>query len=415
MDIKAAYLQATGFTREIYIRPPREAKEDGVLWQLLAAAYGLTESGRLWYLTSNTALIHKHGLTRCKYDHTLYYAINDLGVLEFILAVQVDDYTYSGTPARMQAFEEFLRRTFEISKIARRSLSLMGCTITQDDDFSVTLSQESSLQALDPSVLTDAAGTAKDGPTSAKQSTAYRTIIGQMLYIGRLSAPLMLCHASDAATKQSDLRIHHLRSLAATIQLLKKDGALLRFLAPNRDSTLRSPHVLDAITDGLGRAKGQRRLPPFPPIRFDRPPHPLGSPKTEERIQEQRHCRTSGGRRRSLARTIHARHHRRCHRHRPPTDLTVYATSLQSLSTTIREPEERRNKIDLAAIREAYDICELNSVRWCPGPKLLADPLTKDNRKTAALLLHALSTGTHVRPFEMTVNLGYYGPLPPRQ
>lgn len=35
IDIKAAYLQATGFSRVIYTRPPREAGEKGVLWNSL--------------------------------------------------------------------------------------------------------------------------------------------------------------------------------------------------------------------------------------------------------------------------------------------------------------------------------------------------------------------------------------------
>ena len=72
----------------------------------------------------------------------------------------------------------------------------------------------------------------------------------------------------------------------------------------------------------------------------------------------------------------------------------------------MKEPEERLNKVDLAAIREAYDDGELDAVHWCPGQKILSDALTKDNRNTATLLLVALSTGRHERPTEMVSNLG---------
>ncbi len=47
MDVKAAYLQAKVFEREIYVRPPEEAQQPDVLWELIAAAYGLVDSGRL--------------------------------------------------------------------------------------------------------------------------------------------------------------------------------------------------------------------------------------------------------------------------------------------------------------------------------------------------------------------------------
>lgn len=45
------------------------------------------------------------------------------------------------------------------------------------------------------------------------------------------------------------------------------------------------------------------------------------------------------------------------------------------LSTSIKEPEERLNKVDLAAIREALDNLELKSVYWCPDYKLFRDAL----------------------------------------
>lgn len=90
----------------------------------------------------------------------------------------------------------------------------------------------------------------------------------------------------------------------------------------------------------------------------------------------------------------------------PKSELTVDSTSLQFLSTSIKEPEERLNKVDLAAIREAFDSRELNAVHWCPGPKLLSDALTKYNTRTSSILLTALESGKHKRPSKMTTNSG---------
>ena len=90
----------------------------------------------------------------------------------------------------------------------------------------------------------------------------------------------------------------------------------------------------------------------------------------------------------------------------PPTELTVNSSSLASLATSIKEPEDRLNKFDLAAIREAYDEGDVNAVNCCPGQKLLADALTKDNRVTAELLLAAISTCMHERTEETMANHG---------
>lgn len=233
MDVRAAFLQARGFNRRIFVRPPREAAAHGVLWLLTAAAYGLTDSGRLWYLTSNHDLIHKHGLTRSRYDHTLYYSKNTNGILEFVLVVQVDDYLYGGTPERMEAFERFLKDTFTVSKLARSNLSLMGCDITQQSYYSITLSQLKKLEDLEPQILFDALGNRDDSIASLNQATAYRHVIGKILFIGRMSAPVMLLHASMAASKLADLRRHHLRALAKIVKRLKSEPVELHFLAPD--------------------------------------------------------------------------------------------------------------------------------------------------------------------------------------
>ena len=126
MDIEEAYLLAKGFARTVYVRPPRNLRQSGQLWQLKAAAYGLTDSGRLWYLTSNDTLIKEYGLVRSRYDYSFYHGHDQYGHLDLALAIQVDDYVYCGSPERMAGFEGFLGRMFDVSKFARRNLNVMG-------------------------------------------------------------------------------------------------------------------------------------------------------------------------------------------------------------------------------------------------------------------------------------------------
>lgn len=71
-----------------------------------------------------------------------------------------------------------------------------------------------------------------------------------MLYIGRLSAPLVLLYASMAAANQADLRVHHLRTLASTILRLQNQGSTLCFLSPNNAQPATTSYVLKSISDG---------------------------------------------------------------------------------------------------------------------------------------------------------------------
>lgn len=191
-----------------------------------------------------------HGLSKCKYDYTLYYSRDADINLDFALAVQVDDYTYSGTPDRIAVFEHFLKRKFKVSKLTRKSITVMSCSILQDDDYTITLDRSQMLGELNPSALLDVVNTASDDTATARQATFYRRIIGKMLYISRMSAPLMLFHASHATTKLADLKRHHLRSLATTVTRLKQDEDKLIFLAPSRTPTKSASLHLDCISDG---------------------------------------------------------------------------------------------------------------------------------------------------------------------
>lgn len=73
--------------RLIYTCPHWEAVAHGTLLLLTAAAYGLTDSGRSWYLTSSSDLINGHGLERSKFDDSLFYSEEEIGNRDFVLAV----------------------------------------------------------------------------------------------------------------------------------------------------------------------------------------------------------------------------------------------------------------------------------------------------------------------------------------
>lgn len=82
-----------------------------------------------------------------------------------------------------------------------------------------------------------------------------------MLYIGRMSAPLVLLHASVSAPKQSNVQLNHLRALASTLSLLHLQRAKMHFLSRTHDGNPQAPFILDTIRDGssapLGKVRGR--------------------------------------------------------------------------------------------------------------------------------------------------------------
>ena len=50
VDIRAAFLQAKGLDREIYLMPPKDVKKEGVVWRLRKPLYGLNDASRKFWL-----------------------------------------------------------------------------------------------------------------------------------------------------------------------------------------------------------------------------------------------------------------------------------------------------------------------------------------------------------------------------
>lgn len=96
MDIRTEFIQARGFKRILYVIPKKDENDPEGLWKLLAAAYGLVDSGRLWYCSCEHALIDDNGLTKYNYEHTLYYRRKNDGALSFVLVAQVENCVYAG-------------------------------------------------------------------------------------------------------------------------------------------------------------------------------------------------------------------------------------------------------------------------------------------------------------------------------
>ena len=66
-------------------------------------------------------------------------------------------------------------------------------------------------------------------PVDSKEVTAFKSILGRMLIVGRLTNPIMLRVSSFVAAKASKLLFHHLKDIESELIYLKKNPAKLLF------------------------------------------------------------------------------------------------------------------------------------------------------------------------------------------
>ena len=109
LDIKRAFLQGMKLQRDVFIKPPPEAKVHGIVWKLIFAVYGLTDASRHFYDRVELVLIQL-GAFVSKLDPALFYFKHD-NVVQGILVVHVDDFLYAGTTL---FHEKVIKKLFEV-------------------------------------------------------------------------------------------------------------------------------------------------------------------------------------------------------------------------------------------------------------------------------------------------------------
>ena len=57
IDIKADFLQSHTINCNVYILPPPEARQDGILWKLKKTVYGLDDASCEWYFSVKDLLL----------------------------------------------------------------------------------------------------------------------------------------------------------------------------------------------------------------------------------------------------------------------------------------------------------------------------------------------------------------------
>ena len=71
LDVKSAFLQGKEISRDLFVKPLKEAKTDN-LWKLLKTIYGLNDASRTWYLHVRDEFIICDACVS-KYNEAIFY------------------------------------------------------------------------------------------------------------------------------------------------------------------------------------------------------------------------------------------------------------------------------------------------------------------------------------------------------
>lgn len=223
IDIKTAFLQSMEINRDVFLKPPKEAKTD-LVWKLRICVYGLCDASLQWYQSVKTFMLQS-GLQTAPTDPSVFYWTSDSG-LEGIIAVHVDDFLWMGSDNFKQKIIRNLRITFNIGKEETEGFKYLGLQMEQNNE-AVTLNQNiyiENLKLIDIEPRQD-----KTTSLNARQKDILRQKIGQLLWIGNNSRPdasFMIC---QLATRLNSATVEELFKANKVIRLLKNNNLTLTY------------------------------------------------------------------------------------------------------------------------------------------------------------------------------------------
>ena len=315
-----------------------------------------------------------------------------------MVVVQVDNYIYTGCRQEMEKFEEFLRYTFDVGEIERNSFDVYGASLSRLDDGTVIIDQKKKLSELDDLQLVTPDMMKRSGNEIAnpKELNRFRSAIGRLLFIGRMTHPVLLRIASSMATKVSALELHHLKDLKALVKYSCKKPPVLVFKPPKISSLSRSH--FEVYSDGsMGTKKESAARGGFIILRrFGSIVHPIfWNSRRLRRVARSSATAEILSAADAVDKSFYLS--KLLEEIDSPSILELGTDSrgLFNLVCTNKEPEESMNKIDLAMMRSMFENGSIRRVFWLPGAYMIADALTKDNRTTTALLNKVLRDGEY--------------------
>ncbi|KAM7502462.1 hypothetical protein LguiB_001366 [Lonicera macranthoides] len=206
LDVKSAFLHGE-LSKDVYVDQPlgyiRRGEEEKV-YKLKKALYGLKQAPRAWYSRIEAYFV-KEGFERCQHEHTLFVkkegGTKGGGIKILIVSLYVDDLIFTGNNTYMiEGLKTSMMNEFEMTDLGRMKYFL-GVEVIQKSEgiylsqrkYARELLERFGLQNGNPvkNPIVPGCKLSKEGEGVTVDATAYKQLIGSLLYITATRPDLM--------------------------------------------------------------------------------------------------------------------------------------------------------------------------------------------------------------------------------
>ena len=394
-DIKSAFLQGQQIQRDIFLKPPKEAKTSvGTIWKLRRCLYGLNDAARQFYKSLLEELI-RLGCTKNALDPAMFAVFDNKGSLVGLLTSHVDDILHAGNNFFQNIIENLIQR-FSAGSNQSVSFTYTGYHMSQQSDFSIILDQREYLDAIDICYLKSRC---KTDILSSQELTVYRKYVGKLGWLVQGTRPDLAFQWLEASTKNNVATVGDLTTVMKVMLNAKVNDSTIVFPPLGNIANWKIIVHADAahanICEGTGSTGGC--------VVFLSGENGRCCPLTWKSGKLRRVCRSSAAAEEmNLSDALEEASYLRdtlcltmgVDKKQIPVIAYTDHEGLKCNIITALQPKvsDKRLRIEIANIREMIALGEISNVIWCESKSQLADCLTKKGA-SGAKLLQVLQSG----------------------
>ena len=382
MDIKSAYLQGEPLDREIFLKPPKEAKTEK-LWKLNKCVYGINDAGKKWYNQFRKDLL-KLGTQASHLDQAVFYKTeNDR--LTGMMVLHVDDTLWTGDLSFKEQVIEPIRSKFLISAEEHENMRYLGLSISSDND-TKKLDLNHYTRCIKEINLTP--GRKNDDILTGEESKSLRVISGQLNWLSTQCRPDISFNSCQVSCLLKQNNVSSAKAANKTIRKAKGTEYPLSYLPLGDPNCWRIIGYSDAswgnLPDGGSQGgylifiigdEGRANLISWQSRRLRRIARSTIAAETLAAVDACEACLLISSQLSEILKID-----------KIPITLITDNESLANAVRSTTSVEEKRLRVDISALREMLNNKDIDGIKWTATNHMLADCLTKQGAKVDELL-----------------------------
>ena len=398
-DIKSAFLQGKELERDIYLRPPKESETQlGKIWKLQHCLYGLKDGARQFFMSVREELL-KLGCIQCDLDPAMFY-LKKNGQLNGIICCHVDDFLHAGDE-HLDSVMSKLRKHFSAGKVEEKCFDYIGFHVIQDSG-NIMIDHSGYMQKLDNKIIDPKR--AYMNVLNSKEQTAFRQMVGQLNWAVQGSRPDMAFEMINLSTKLKEGTVGDLLRATKAINRLKEIDSVIAFPSLKADvKDWRIVTFTDASLGNLNNGAGSTGAYIIWLMDSNRNCCPLSWKANKiKRVVRSTIAAEALSLQEGLECSYYYRKIGEDITGVPPRTIPIVAyidnkSVIEALHST-KLVDDKRLRVDIAAIQESLEKNDIKEINWCPGNKQLANCMTKLGASRYELL-NVLQCGKMIKDF----------------